>query len=74
MKIFVVLVEGLRFLWRFRKAKPVYWKWRLGTLYGTFRSDGTERSLKELVKDLWKDRERAISFLFWRRRMRIKCP
>lgn len=73
MKIALSLLEGLRFLWCFRRAKPVYWKWRLGTLYGTFHNDGTERSLKELLFDLWKDRARVLSFLHWRRTMRIKC-
>ena len=73
MKLLASLIEGLRFLWTFRRARAPYWKWRLGTIYGSFDKSGNERPLKELFKDLWRDRARAMKFLQWRRTMRIKA-
>lgn len=69
MRLIVALVEGTRFLWAFRRASRAYWRWRLGTIYGSFDGNGTPRPLRELVRDLWRDRRRAVAFLLWRRGM-----
>ena len=72
MRLLLSIVEGVRFLWSFRCARAVYWRWRLGTIYGTFDEQGNERPLRELLLDLWRDRVRAMEFLLWRRRMRVR--
>jgi hypothetical protein len=67
----VAFVEGVRFLWSFKKARPAYIHWRLGTVYGSFDKDtGKPRPIKELLAHLWRDREHVIDFLVWRRSMR----
>lgn len=73
-----VIREGIRFLWTFRNKKQ-WWKilppreyvmWRLGTVYGTHpEHDGTRppKTLKQLLGELWDDREQAKRYLLWRR-------
>lgn len=86
VRLSVVAVEGARFLWVMRRATPAYWKWRLGTVYGSFcRPLGkapvpgeldvlAHRSLADLWGDVWKDVttnfERISSYLLWQRDMR----
>jgi len=65
------LIEGLKFLWIFRKGSRIYWLWRLGTVYGSFYriplvKAGQLRPLRELMKDAWEDRENGARFLKWR--------
>lgn len=80
-RAFLIAVEGVRFLWATRKATPDYWRWRLGTVYGTFYRPSEDapsvfahRRLRELWKDVWRDVVRQPSgifgYLLWRREMR----
>jgi hypothetical protein len=82
----LVLYEGARFLWVMRRATPDYWRWRLGTVYGTFyRLLGIApapgeldvlayRSLHDLWGDVWRDvvknPRRIVDYLLWQRDMR----
>ena len=71
-----MLREGLRFLWsitpRWRLLPSrQYLVWRLGTVYGTFdRETGQPRSLRALLRDLWRDRANVVRFLRWSRTLR----
>ena len=64
-------VEGRR-LPRLVFSALIYLKWRLGTVYGTFVAPGSieERPLRQMLLDLWNDRERAAKFLVWAGEMR----
>lgn len=72
MKWWILLHEGLHFLWSFRSRK--YMRWRLGTVYGSWRKepDGVmvPKTDRELLMDLWRDRKSIPNFLYWRRKMR----
>lgn len=76
MKWWIVITEGLRFYWAIclkRRLWPsrAYLHWRLGTIYGSFnRETGAPRPLRDLLRDLWRDRANAVKFLVWRRKLR----
>lgn len=86
VRLLVVLAEGVRFLWVTRRAGAAYWKWRLGTFYGSFyRPSGkipapgeldvlAHRSLADLWRDVWRDVTtnftKISSYLLWQRDMR----
>ncbi len=84
-KLFLILIEGLRFLWTIRDRErflPIpskyYLWWRLGTVYGLQPTgkdcypDGTlpPKAFKDLLHEVWEDRDRVASHLLWRRQMR----
>ena len=72
LRIFLALTEGARFLWSCRRLSYGYVQWRLGTVYGSFNSDGGNRSVGDLVEALWRDRRQVMDFLSWRREMRLR--
>lgn len=72
LRTFLTLVEGLRFMWACRKLTYSYVQWRLGTVYGSFDSQGNARSVGDLLEALWRDRNQVMDFLAWRRDMRLR--
>ncbi len=81
VKMCRIALEGLRFLWIFRHKKR-WWKilppreyvmWRLGTVYGIYpENDGTKppKTLKQLLQNLWDDREQVSKYLLSRKQLR----
>jgi len=67
----VVVIEGLSFLWDHRNVTAAYVRWRLGTLYGSFTPSGGDRPMRELLRDLWRDRRSVVDYLLWRRGMKV---
>jgi len=77
VKLLIILIESFRFAWATGLLWPrmwrrwAYWHWRLGTVYGSFdRETGEPRKMRELLRDLWRDRAAAGRFMLWRREMR----
>lgn len=73
-----LLWASISFVWSLRKANwRTYLYWRLGTVYGIQpagpdgKPDGTQapKTLRELFRNLWADRNRAADFLLWRQEM-----
>ncbi len=81
-KSWLVITEGIHFLWTFRSRRfwslfsKEYWVWRLGTVYGQWKKeeDGVvvKKTFRELLLNVWQDRHRVPEFLYWRRQMRRK--
>lgn len=76
-RLCIAFVEGVRFYnkirprWRLLPSHD-FLRWRLGTVYGSFDSvTGKPRKVRDLLRDLWRDRERVMEFLLWCRQMRL---
>lgn len=73
-----LLWASISFAWSLRKANwRTYLYWRLGTVYGIQtagpdgKPDGAQppKTLHQLLRNLWADRDRAADFLLWRQEM-----